>query len=158
MQLDEEELTQRSVSDLGTTLGRPLQLADLTQPIFHLGMDNPILTVADYRGPNRLSRAIHDAFPDLDGLYFTSRFANEPSVAIFNRASMLARGAPVPLDRFYYCPVSSMPTTLVTRRLQPDGRVTCRRGTRPVLSATGTAFTRLRQPPNEGGTTPSDST
>lgn len=104
MLLDEEELTQRSVSDLGTTLGRPLRLADLTQPVFHLGMDNRILSTADYRGPNLWSRAIHDAFPDLDGLYFTSRFANEPSVAIFDRAPMVARGAPVPLDRFYLLP------------------------------------------------------
>lgn len=102
--LDEEELTQRSISDLGTTLGRPLQLADLTQPVFQLGMDNRVLSTADYRGPNLWSRAIHDAFPGLDGIYFTSRFANEPSVAIFDRAPMVARGAPVPLDRFHLLP------------------------------------------------------
>ncbi|MFP3756311.1 RES family NAD+ phosphorylase [Cupriavidus sp. SIMBA_020] len=102
--LDEEELTQRSISDLGTTLNRPLQLADLTQPHFHLGMDNRVLSTADYRGPNLWSRAIHDAFPDLDGIYFTSRFANEPSVAIFDRAPMKARGGPVPLGRFYLLP------------------------------------------------------
>ena len=99
--LDEEELTQRSISELGTTLGRPLRLADLTQPHFHLGMDNRVLSTADYWGPNLWSRAIHDAFPHVDGLYFTSRFANEPSVAIFDRAPMVARGDPVPLDRFY---------------------------------------------------------
>lgn len=92
--LDEEELTQRSVSDLGTTLGRPLRLADLTQSHFHLGMDNRVLSTADYRGPNLWSRAIHASFPDLDGLYFTSRFANEPSVAIFDRAQCWHVGSP----------------------------------------------------------------
>ncbi|NYI02783.1 RES family NAD+ phosphorylase [Cupriavidus plantarum] len=99
--LDEEELTQRSISELGTTLGRPLQLADLTQPHFHLGMDNRVMSTDDYRGPNLWSRAIHDAFPALDGLYFKSRFANEESVAIFDRAPMVARGGPVPLARFH---------------------------------------------------------
>lgn len=99
--LDEEELTQRSISDLGTPLGRPLQLADLTQPHFHLGMDNRVLTTTDYRAPNLWSRAIHDAFPQVDGIYFISRFGNEPSVAIFDRAPIVARSNPVPLARFH---------------------------------------------------------
>jgi len=67
-------------------------------------MDNRVLSTADYRGPNLWSRAIHAAFPHVDGLYFTSRFANEPSVAVFDRAPMIARGGPVPLDRFYLLP------------------------------------------------------
>lgn len=102
--LDEEELMGRSVSELGTELRRPLRLADLTRPHFHLGIDNRVLSTADYRGPNLWSGAIHDAYPDIDGIYFTSRFANEPSVAIFDRAPLLPRGRPVPLDRFYMLP------------------------------------------------------
>ncbi|GMG95029.1 hypothetical protein RN01_21355 [Cupriavidus sp. SHE] len=102
--LDEDELTRRCISDLGTELGRPLRLADLTQPHFHLGMDNRVLTTTDYRGPNLWSAAIFDAYPGIDGIYFTSRFANEPSVAIFDRAPLIPRGAPIPLARFPLLP------------------------------------------------------
>ncbi|RZT35514.1 hypothetical protein EV147_3969 [Cupriavidus agavae] len=44
------------ISELGTTPGRPLQLADLTQPYFHLGMDNRVMSTAHYRGSNPASR------------------------------------------------------------------------------------------------------
>lgn len=99
--LDEEELTQRSICDLGTTLGRPLRLADLTQPHFHLGLDNRVLATEDYRGPNLWSAAIHQSYPDIDGIYFYARYGNEPSVAIFDRAPMVPRGESVPLARFH---------------------------------------------------------
>ncbi|AOY97839.1 hypothetical protein BKK79_37825 (plasmid) [Cupriavidus sp. USMAA2-4] len=101
--LDEDELNRRCISDLGTTLGRPLRLADLTRPHFHLGMDNRVLstTAHNYRGPNLWSVAIHDAYPNIDGIYFTSRFANEASVAIFDRAPLIARGDPIPLVKFH---------------------------------------------------------
>ncbi|WP_341249794.1 RES family NAD+ phosphorylase [Cupriavidus pauculus] len=102
--LDEAELTLRCVSRLGTATNRPLRLADLTQPHFHLGMDNRILSTADYRGPNLWSAAIHAAYPDIDGLYFTSRFANEASVAIFDRVRIVAQGEPIPLAQFPLLP------------------------------------------------------
>lgn len=98
--LDEEELAQRCVSRLDVAGSRRLRLADLTRPHVHLGMDNRIFSTADYRGPNLWSAAIRDAFPDLDGLYFTSRFANEPSVAVFDRARLVPRGTPIPLLEF----------------------------------------------------------
>ncbi len=97
--LDEADLSTRSVSELGFEEERPLVLADLTQPLFHLGFDNRVLSVADYRGPNLWSTAIYQAFPHLDGLYFVSRFANVPCVAIFDRARLAIRGTPVPLTK-----------------------------------------------------------
>lgn len=106
LMLDEDVLTRRSISELGTNLGRPLRLADLTQSHFHLGMDNSVLTTtaAHYRGPNLWSSAIYQAYPDIDGIYFTSRIANEQSVAIFDRAPLIPRGAPIPLARFHLLP------------------------------------------------------
>jgi len=97
--LDENVLSIRSVSELGFEEGRALILADLTKPLIQLGFDNRILSIDDYRGPNLWSTAIHRAFPHLDGLYFTSRYANGPSVAIFDRTKLVSRGAPVPLMR-----------------------------------------------------------
>ena len=103
--IDEHELASRCITSLGTELARPLKLADLTKPHVHLGMDNRVFSVGDYRGPNLWSTAIYQAFPDIDGIYFTSRYANEPSVAIFDRASLIAREAPIPLLRFHMLPM-----------------------------------------------------
>ncbi|WP_293048163.1 RES family NAD+ phosphorylase [Pandoraea sp.] len=99
LMLDEDELTSRSITSLGTDLKRPLRLADLTQPHVHLGMDNRVLSTVNYRAPNLWSSAIYRAFPDLDGIWFTSRFANEPSVAVFDRTQLIERDPPVRLDR-----------------------------------------------------------
>lgn len=103
--IDEHELASRCITSLGTELARPLMLADLTKPHVHLGMDNRIFTVGEYLGPNLWSTAIYQAFPDIDGLYFTSRYANEPSVAIFDRAPLIAREASIPLLRFHMLPM-----------------------------------------------------
>lgn len=102
--IDEDELLTRSISELGFEGGRPLLLADLTQPLFQLGFDIRVLSVEDYRGPNLWSSAIYEAFPHLDGLYFMSRYTNAPSVAIFERARLVARGEPVPLAKYHQLP------------------------------------------------------
>jgi len=96
--LDEAELTTRCVSRLAAPDGRALVLADLTQPLTTLGMDGRMLTVTDYLGPNLWSSALHAAFPEIDGLYFRSRLANAPSVAVFGDRTRLAlAGLPIPL-------------------------------------------------------------
>lgn len=102
--LDEAELSARSVTALGLDRSQPLRLADLTQPHLHLGMDNRVLTTTDYRGPNLWSSAIYKAYPHIEGIYFTSRFANEPSVAVFDRVRLIQRGNPIPLLRFHMLP------------------------------------------------------
>jgi len=62
-------------------------------------MDNLIFSVTDYYGPNLWSTELHDAFPDIDGLYFISRLANQPSVAIFeDRVKLVPAGQPIPLN------------------------------------------------------------
>jgi len=102
--LDEQELTSRCITSLGTQLARPLRLADLTKPHVQLGMDNRVFSVDDYRGPNLWSTAIYQAYPDIDGIYFTSKYANEASVAIFDRAPLIIREGPIPLLQFHMLP------------------------------------------------------
>ncbi|ALD93718.1 hypothetical protein CR3_4546 [Cupriavidus gilardii CR3] len=102
--LDEAELSARSITALTIERSQPLRLADLTKPHLHLGMDNRVLTTTDYRGPNLWSSAIYRAYPHIEGIYFTSRFANEPSVAVFDRVRMIQRGASIPLLRFHMLP------------------------------------------------------
>lgn len=99
--LDESELTTRCVSRLVAPDVRPLVLADLTAPLTALGMDGRVLTVTDYLGPNLWSSALHAAFPLIDGLYFRSRLANAPSVAVFDdRIRLSLAGPPMPLVDF----------------------------------------------------------
>ncbi|MCD9121692.1 RES family NAD+ phosphorylase [Cupriavidus sp. UGS-1] len=102
--LDEAELSTRSIAALAIGRSQPLRLADLTKPHLHLGMDNRVLTTTDYRGPNLWSSAIYKAYPHIEGIYFTSRFANEPSVAVFDRVRLIQRGDSIPLLRFHMLP------------------------------------------------------
>ena len=104
LQLDEAELSARSITALAIERSEPLRLADLTKPHLHLGMDNRVLTTTDYRGPNLWSSAIYQAYPHIEGIYFTSRFANEPSVAVFDRVRLIQRGNPIPLLHFHLLP------------------------------------------------------
>lgn len=67
-------------------------------------MDARVFSVTDYMGPNLWSSALHQAFPEVDGIYFISRLANEPSVAVFDRAKLVATDAPIPLHRFHLLP------------------------------------------------------
>lgn len=92
-----DELEQRSLTRLAVQGGRQLRLADFTQSLAVFGGSTIILSIDDYSGPNLWSKAIHDAAQQLDGIYFQSRFSNEPSVAIFDRCSILPMGLPIPL-------------------------------------------------------------
>ena len=92
-----DELEQRSLTRLVVDGGRQLRLADFTQSLAVFGASTLILSIDDYTGPNLWSKAIHDADQQLDGIYFQSRFSNEPCVAIFDRCSIVAMGSPTPL-------------------------------------------------------------
>jgi hypothetical protein len=99
--LDEHELSSRCICRLAVADRRPLVLADLTGPLTTLGMDARVFSVTDYLGPNLWSSALHAAFPRIDGLYFQSRLAGEPSVAIFDdRAQLVLPGMPTRLFDF----------------------------------------------------------
>lgn len=97
LQLDEWELQARSMSTIVHAEPRALVLADLTQPLYPLGGNAAILSVADYRMPNRWSSAIHRHPRGVDGIYFLSRYASRPSVALYDRVKMATAGPPVPL-------------------------------------------------------------
>lgn len=97
----ESDITSRSVAMLGLEMARPLQLADLTRPLWHFGFDARVLSVSDYSVPNLWSLSIHDNHQNLDGIYFRSRFANAASVAIFSdRATLVPRGNSIPLHQY----------------------------------------------------------
>lgn len=99
--LDEHELSSRCICRLAVADRRPLVLADLTGPLTTVGMDARVFSVTDYLGPNLWSSALHAAFPRIDGLYFQSRLAGEPSVAIFDdRAQLVLAGMPTRLFDF----------------------------------------------------------
>ncbi|MFS8931265.1 RES family NAD+ phosphorylase [Cupriavidus taiwanensis] len=101
LMLDEHELSSRCVCRLALANPRPLVLADLTGALTALGMDARVFSVTDYLGPNLWSSALHAAFPRIDGLYFHSRLAGEPSVAIFDdRARLVPVSTPTPLLDF----------------------------------------------------------
>ena len=50
--IQEADLTERCIATLGFEEVRSLRLADLSQPLWHLGFDARVLTVADYTDPN----------------------------------------------------------------------------------------------------------
>ncbi|MFD2366808.1 RES family NAD+ phosphorylase [Pseudoduganella sp. GCM10020061] len=94
--LEESRLKLRCLSLLEPA-GPGLRLADFTAPLFGLGFSTQVLATPDYLAPNLWSRAVHDHPARVDGIYFVSRYANEASVAVFDRARLAACGAPVPL-------------------------------------------------------------
>lgn len=94
--LEESRLRLRCLSLL-TPAAPPLRLADLSAPLFGLGFSTQVLATPDYLAPNLWSRAVHDHPARFDGIYFVSRYANQASVALFDRTRMTVRGAPVPL-------------------------------------------------------------
>lgn len=95
--IGESELSCRSISSLGA--GRPgaLRLADFTQSLAPLGGDNMVMATSDYMVPNAWSFAVHSHPEKFDGIYFRSRYSNEPCVALFDRVDVIARGAPIPI-------------------------------------------------------------
>jgi len=99
--VDERDLFERSIATLGFGEARSLRLADLTAQWWQFGFEGQVLSVSDYRAPNRWSAAIHDNVANLDGIYFRSRYSSEPSVAVFgDRAQLVQRGASIPLHRY----------------------------------------------------------
>jgi hypothetical protein len=95
--IDQHELEARSISSLEPSSVRTLRLADFTQPLFGLGGDGRILSTGDYRVPNLWSSAVYAHPKNVDGIYFRSRFAAQPCVALFDRIEIVARGTPLPL-------------------------------------------------------------
>lgn len=93
LQIEETEISTRSISTLMTSSGQ-LRLADLTQPLVHLGGDAQVLTDPNYLVPNLWSLAIQNHPENVNGIYFTSRYANIASVAIFDRTSVWQSGSP----------------------------------------------------------------
>ncbi|MES2115052.1 MAG: hypothetical protein V4578_07880 [Pseudomonadota bacterium] len=66
-----------------------LKLADLTQPVIHLGCTAQVLTDLNYLAPNLWSLALQQHPANVDGIYFRSRYANAESVAIFDRVPLV---------------------------------------------------------------------
>lgn len=98
--VDERDFFERSIAMLGFSEARSLRLADLTVQLWQFGFEGQVLSVSDYRAPNRWSAAIHDNVANLDGIYFRSRYSSEPSVAVFgDRARLVQRGASIPLHQ-----------------------------------------------------------
>jgi hypothetical protein len=98
--LSESMLGERSLSLLAPVSGTILRLADLTQPLFTLGFTAQILSDPDYTAPNAWSMAIFGHPQQLDGIYFRSRYANAPSVAVFDRCQLRQLGPAIPLPAF----------------------------------------------------------
>ena len=98
--LSESMLGERSLSLLSPVSGTILRLADLTQPLFTLGFTAQILSDPDYTAPNAWSMAIFGHPQQLDGIYFRSRYANAPSIAIFDRCQLRQLGPAIPLPAF----------------------------------------------------------
>ncbi|HEY1042624.1 MAG TPA: RES domain-containing protein [Telluria sp.] len=94
--LEEFRLRLRSLSRLEPHQPR-LRLADFSAPLVGLGFSTQVLATPDYAAPNQWSLAVHRHPEQVDGIYFVSRYANEASVALFDRVPVSARGAPVPL-------------------------------------------------------------
>lgn len=95
--LTETELSQRSVTALLPASTDRVHLADFTQSLFHLGLSAQVLSDPDYSASTAWSYAVFAHPQGLDGIYFRSRYANAPSIALFDRAQVMANGAPVNL-------------------------------------------------------------
>jgi hypothetical protein len=91
------DLAIRSISLLGQATPRILRLADFTQPLFGLGFTAEVLSDPLYTASRKWSKVVF-AHPDqFDGIYFRSRYANEPSIALFDRSRVVQRGSATPL-------------------------------------------------------------
>lgn len=95
--LTEPELAIRSVSILGQDAPRLLRLIDFTKPLVTLGFTGQVVSDPDYHASNRWSKAVFDHPGNFDGIYFLSRYANQPSIAIFDRCPLIQHGPAVPL-------------------------------------------------------------
>jgi hypothetical protein len=82
----------------GLTFTRPLQLLNLAADSVGAWATrtggNFAISTAPHAITQRWARAIVDAFPDLDGLRYTSRFAGHPCAALFAPAASATPGHP----------------------------------------------------------------
>jgi hypothetical protein len=98
--LEEASLIERSISTLGHAKPEMLKLAAFTKPLIGLGFTAQVLSDPHYAAPNQWSKAVHDHPAEFDGIYCNSRYANGPSVAIFDRVEIVQRDKPIPLMNF----------------------------------------------------------
>lgn len=98
--LSEAALVERSISLIAPISAAILRLADLTRPLFTIGFTAQILSDPDYTAPNAWSKALFGHPQQLDGIYFRSRYANEPSIAMFDRCKLAPHGPAIPLLTF----------------------------------------------------------
>jgi hypothetical protein len=97
LQVDEADLICRSVSRIERGEPLRLRLADFTRSLAPLGGNALIMSCDDYAGPNQWSLAVHVHPQQLDGIYFRSRYSQEPCVAVFDRVGIRAAGHPIAL-------------------------------------------------------------
>lgn len=95
--LTEPELAIRSVSTLDPEVPKLLRLVDFTKPLFAFGFTSQVVSDPDYQASNRWSKAVFDHPEQFDGIYFRSRYANQASIALFDRCPVIQRGPAVPL-------------------------------------------------------------
>lgn len=95
--IEHSELYLRSVSSIGLGSARVLRLADFSQSLAPLGGNSIVMSVNDYTAPNAWSLAVFEHPDNFDGIYFQSRYSNEPCVALFDRVEAVVRGMPTPL-------------------------------------------------------------
>jgi hypothetical protein len=96
--LSESDLADRVL--MGFKPRKKLQLINFTGAAqLRLGADATVSAAADYAIPQAWALALHDAFPQADGISYMSRHVNtKRAVAVFDRASgKLAAGAHVEL-------------------------------------------------------------
>lgn len=146
--LEESRLRLRCLSRLEPA-PPALRLADLTAPLFGMGFSTQVLATPDYGAPNLWSRAVHDHPARVDGIYFVSRYANEASVALFDRVGLAAMGVPVPLlecvelERFLaQHQIALVPSLCANRRAGDSPRGDSRRRylrSRPSMASRSTA-------------------
>ena len=74
-----------------------LRLADFTQSLVPMGGENIVMAINEYMVPNQWSLAVHSHPEKFDGIYFRSRYSNEPCVALFGRVDVIARSAAIPI-------------------------------------------------------------
>lgn len=95
--IDEIELSGRSVSEIGLGVAMGLRLADFTSSLATVGGNTAIMAIDDYAIPGRWSLAVFDHEENVDGIYYQSRYSNEPCVALFDRVLAVQKGPAIPV-------------------------------------------------------------
>ncbi|MDB5963340.1 MAG: hypothetical protein JWP59_4634 [Massilia sp.] len=96
--LTESELSERSVTAITADRPGTLKLADFTVNCLHLGLTGQVMAHPTYGESNAWSLAVHNHPQTVDGIYFRSRYANAPSIALFeDRVMMVPKEPPTVL-------------------------------------------------------------